>query len=150
MNAAAAKAKDGVFTPNQFRQAVTKRGYGTTTASVARGDSRMQQLATDASTVLPSVVPDTGTAGRVALAALAGGGGILGGGGGYSEGGASGALAGAALGGALFSPLGARAVQSVLAGSRGRALNTLGDVLRRNAALGGAVGTPLLLERGQR
>lgn len=153
INNAASKAKDGVFTPNQFRQAVTKRGYGTTTANVARGSAPMQQLATDASTILPSSVPDSGTAGRAALGmaitrAVAGPtlGAGAGAGSGYLTDGAGGAVGGALVGGALFSRPGLRAAQKVLAGSRGKTLNTLGDVLRRNAALGGAVGTPLLLE----
>lgn len=148
VEAAAAKAKDGVFTPNQFRQAVVKRGYGTTTARVARGEAPFQQLATDASTILPSSVSDSGTAGRVALAAAvtrAGAGGVLGGGAGYEQGGAAGALGGALAGSALLSRPGARAFQYLAAGSRGKQLNTLGAVLRRNAELGGAVGTPLLL-----
>jgi hypothetical protein len=148
---AAAKAKDGIFTPNQFRQAVTKRGYGTTTASVASGSSRMQQLATDASTVLPSTVPDSGTAGRVALGALLAGspGAALGGAEGYRQQGLEGALVGAALGSAAFSRPGLQVTQRVLAGSRGRTLNTLGDWLRANSALGGAIGTPLLLDRSK-
>lgn len=144
VEAAAAKSKDGVFTPNQFRQAVTKRGYGTTTANVARGSAPMQQLATDASTILPSSVPDSGTAGRAALG-LALGGGTLGAGEGYREGGGAGALTGALVGGALLSRPGARGFQYLAAGSRGKTLNTLGAVLRRNAALGGAVGAPALL-----
>lgn len=147
---AAAKAKDGVFTPNQFRQAVTKRGYGTTTRSVAAGTSRMQQLATDASTILPNTVPDSGTAGRAALGVLAarlGTGGVLGGAEGYREGGSAGAVAGATIGSALLSRPGARAAQYVLAGSRGRTSNTLGALIRRNADLAGAVGSPLLLSR---
>lgn len=151
VNNAASKSKDGVFTPNQFRQAVTKRGYGTTTNNLARGSAPMQQLATDASTVLPSTVPDSGTAGRAALGLLAGklagagSGAALGGGVGYENGGVTGALTGAALGAAAFSRTGLRATQKVLAGSRGRTFNTLGDILRANASLGGAAGVPLLL-----
>jgi hypothetical protein len=149
---AAAKSKDGVFSPNQFRQAVTKRGYGTTTAKVASGSAPMQQLATDASTILPSSVPDSGTSGRAALAVLGGklaGGGtgaLLGGAAGYKQEGVAGALAGAALGAGAFTRPGLRITQKILAGSRGRKLDTLGDLLRRNANLGGAVGSPLLLE----
>jgi hypothetical protein len=145
---AAAKSKDGVFTPNQFRQAVTKRGYGTTTAKVARGDAPMQALSTDASMVLPNAVPDSGTAGRVALAAAthATGGALLGAGEGYREGGLAGAVPGALLGGALFSRPGAKAIQYALAGSRGKKLNTLGDYLRRHSLAGGEVAAPLLLQ----
>jgi hypothetical protein len=154
VNNAASKSKDGVFTPNQFRQAVTKRGYGTTTNNLARGSALMQQLSTDASTVLPNAVPDSGTSGRAALGLLAGKiagagapGAALGGAAGYEQGGITGALTGAGLGALAFSRPGLRATQKVLAGSRGKTLNTLGDLLRDNSALGGAVGTPLLLQR---
>jgi hypothetical protein len=150
---AGAKAKDGVFTPQMFRTSVTKRGYGTTTANVAAGSAPMQQLATDASTILPSSVPDSGTAGRAALGILGARlapGAALGGAAGYENGGSAGALTGAALGAAAFSRPGLRATQHVLAGSRGKTLNTLGDLLRANASLGGAVGAPLLLERRSR
>lgn len=152
VSAAAAKSNDGVFTPNQFRQAVVKRGYGTTTDRVARGDALMQQLSTDASTILPSAVPDSGTSGRAALGALAGryaGGAALGGSVGAYEGGgvtSGSALTGAVLGGLAFSKPGLKAAQYALAGSRGKTLNTLGDLLRRNASLGGAVGVPTLLQ----
>ncbi|MBI0474214.1 hypothetical protein D9601_02390 [Sphingomonas sp. MA1305] len=146
---AAAKSKDGVFTPNQFRQAVTKRGYGTTTKNVARGSARMQELATDAATVLPSSVPDSGTAGREAVGraiGLIGPGAAIGGAAGYHEGGSTGsALTGAFIGAGLLSKPGARAAQWALAGSRGKSLNTLGDLLRRNARVGGAAAAPLLL-----
>lgn len=152
VNNAASKAKDGVFTPNQFRQAVTKRGYGTTTNKLATGSALMQQLSTDASTVLPSTVPDSGTAGRAALGLVGGHllggapGAALGAAGGYEQGGAQGALVGGALGAAAFSRPGLRGIQNVLAGSRGKTFNTLGDILRANASLGGALGTPLALD----
>lgn len=147
VESAAAKSTDGVFTPNQFRQAVTKRGYGTTTKNVATGSARMQQLSTDASTVLPSSVPDSGTAGREALMMLgrSAPGAVLGGAAGYHEGGSGGALTGALVGSALLSKPSARAFQWGLAGSRGKTANTLGNLLRRNAAIGGAGGSPLLL-----
>lgn len=149
VEAAAAKSKDGVFTPGQFRQAVTKRGYGTTTKNIARGSARMQELATDASMILPSSVPDSGTAGREALGravGLLGPGAALGGAAGYHEGGTTGStLTGAVIGAGLLSKPGARFAQYALAGSRGKTLNTLGDLLRRNARVGGAATAPLLL-----
>lgn len=146
VQAAAAKSKDGVFSPNQFRTAVTKRGYGTTTANVARGSAPMQQLSTDASTVLPSTVPDSGTPGRLAMGLLATGG-VAGGGEGYRENGIAGMVPGALLGAAAFSKPGAKAFQYALAGSRGKTANTLGALIRANADLGGAVTAPLLLAR---
>jgi hypothetical protein len=146
---AAAGTKDGVFSPQQFRSAVGRRGYGTTTANLAAGTAPMQDLATDASTVLPSTVPDSGTGGRllfnqamrhVVPAALGGGLGELGDG-------KEGALTGAALGAGLYSKPGMAIAQRVLVGSRGKTLGTLGDLLRANSSLGGAGGTPLLLDQ---
>lgn len=151
---AASKAKDGVYTPNQFKTAVGRKGYGTTRSNLANGSAPFQQLSNDASTILPSSLPDSGTAGRNVVAGIIGQHGVgaaLGGAGGYAEGGSGGALAGtlagAALGSAAFSRPAVRAVQGVLAGSRGKAITTLGDIIRANAKLGGAVGTPLLLQK---
>lgn len=72
---AASKATDGsgLFNPNQFRQAVTKRGYGVTTGKVARHEAPMQDLAEAAKMVLPATVPNSGSPERAAaLATLSG------------------------------------------------------------------------------
>jgi hypothetical protein len=74
VEAAAAKTKDGIFTPQQLRTAVTKRGYGTTTANVATGKAPMQDLADAASQVLPATIPDSGSPVRLASLFAAGGG----------------------------------------------------------------------------
>jgi hypothetical protein len=71
VEAAAAKSKDGVASPQQFRTAVTKRGYGTTTSKVARGKAPMQDLSDAASLVLPGTVANSGTPERAIGAALA-------------------------------------------------------------------------------
>lgn len=147
---AAANTKEGILTPDQYRRAITKAGYGVSKTMAGAGRAPGQQLATDAATILPSSIADSGTAGRAQIGLLAarlGGGGILGGAEGYRKGGTAGALAGAAIGSALLSRPGARAAQYVLAGSRGRTANTLGALIRRNADLAGAVGSPLLLSR---
>jgi hypothetical protein len=74
VEAAAAKSPDGVFNPQQFSTAVSKRGYGTTTANLARGSAPMQDLADAAKQVLPAQIPNSGTPERIAaLTALAGG-----------------------------------------------------------------------------
>jgi hypothetical protein len=166
VNDAAAKGKDGVFTPNQFRTAVTRRGYGTTTANLARGEANMQQLSTDASTILPSSIGDSGTYTRaIGIGAL----GAIGGGAGYATDGQQGAALGAGLLTAPYLPGGRQATQWALAGSRGRTLNSLGDFLREGAEVGpvslnsreliprialdpaatvGALGTPIALQYG--
>lgn len=69
--AKAAAVKDGgQFTLNQFAQGVAK-GRGAST--LAAGNAPHQALATAASRVLPSTVPDSGTAGRSAMTMLLGG-----------------------------------------------------------------------------
>jgi hypothetical protein len=76
---ASSKAADGVFNPTQLRQAVTRRGYGTTTSKVARGEARLQSLADAAKQVLPDNLPNSGTPERALAVGLAGGGpGIVG------------------------------------------------------------------------
>lgn len=71
VEAAAAKSPDGIFNPQQLRTAVTKRGYGTTTGKLAKGQAPMQDLADAAKEVLPAQIPNSGTAER-GLAAMVG------------------------------------------------------------------------------
>lgn len=75
INEAAAKTDDGIFSPNQLKQAVGKRGYGVTTDKVARGKAPMQDLSDAGSQVLPGQVPNSGTPERAAAMATLGGGG---------------------------------------------------------------------------
>jgi hypothetical protein len=148
---AAKKADDGVFTANQFKTAVGRLGYGTSRKNLATGSAPFQELSNAASTVLPSKIPDSGTAGRNVVAGMLGmhgAGAALGGTAGYAEGGQTGALTGAlvgaGLGSAAFSRPALRAVQNTLAGSRPAAVRTLGDILRdRSQIVGSAVGTPM-------
>lgn len=77
VEAAAAKAKGGIFSPQQLRTAVTKRGYGTTQGKVARGQAPMQDLADAASQVLPATIPNSGTPERLLAVGGAGGLGAL-------------------------------------------------------------------------
>lgn len=153
VESAAAGTKDGVFTPGQYLQAIRKRGFGTTTSNLASGSALGQDFASDISVTLPSSVPDSGTAGRMALGLLApslvGGAGGAALGGGYSESG-SGALTGAALGAGLLSgpylPGGRQVTQKLLLGKRNKTVNTLGDWLRKNAPLVGGVTAPAALQ----
>jgi hypothetical protein len=67
----AAAVKDGgQFTLNQFAQGVAR---GKAASTLASGNAPHQALATAASRVLPSTVPDSGTAGRSAITMLLGG-----------------------------------------------------------------------------
>lgn len=71
---AAAASTDGVFSPTQLASAVKRRGYGTTTAKLARGDARLQELADAAKSVLPDTIPNSGTPERLFAGSLLGGG----------------------------------------------------------------------------
>ena len=70
VEAASAKAPDGIFNPQQFRTAVTKRGYGTTTSNLAKGQAPLQDLADAAKEVLPAQMPNSGTPERGLAAAM--------------------------------------------------------------------------------
>lgn len=141
--AAKASGKGGVFTPQQLSQAVREADRSVRKRATAGGRARMQETATAASAVLPSSVPDSGTAGR-GIAALMGLGAVGGGGLGYADGGTSGAATGAATGAALlaapYSRAGRRTIQSLFTGERGRGLTTLGEMLERQKAIGGTTG----------
>lgn len=71
--AAANAATDGIFTPGQFTTAVRQTDRSARKRAVARGTAQGQDLANAARNVLPSSVPDSGTAGRLVTAGLGGG-----------------------------------------------------------------------------
>lgn len=74
-------ARNGVFSPAQLNSAVrSSAGGGRRSAAFARGDALMQDLTDPAMQVLPSTVPDSGTALRsiVSGGALTGGGAMVG------------------------------------------------------------------------
>jgi hypothetical protein len=64
-----------MFTPAQLAEAVRAMDTSTRKGAVSRGNALMQDLSDAGVNVLPSKVPDSGTAGRYALAGLLGGGG---------------------------------------------------------------------------
>jgi hypothetical protein len=145
---AAAKSKtDGVFTPENLAQGVREADRSTRKRAFAAGKARLQDLSDQAKTVLPSSVPDSGTAGRLAL--YAAGGGVLGAGGGYASGqdGTTNVLAGLALA-APFTPIGRRAVQAALI-DRPDVLLRAGEAVRQRDALGGLIGSGLALSYGR-
>lgn len=69
---AGAISREGVFTPTQLANAV-RRNTGSRSQR-GSGTGLMRDLATNMGEVLPSTVPDSGTAGRAGLAALLAGG----------------------------------------------------------------------------
>ena len=67
-------AKDGMFTPAQLRSAVRGTDSSRNKKAFTSGSAAMQDLAEAGQKVLPSQIPDSGTAGRLMTsAALAGG-----------------------------------------------------------------------------
>lgn len=134
-NAAAASvgAVDGVFTPAQYSQAVRKGDSTRGKRAFAAGKAFGQDMADTAKSVLPSTIPDSGTASRLILQGALGAG----------IGGAAGSgyispeyLIPAALIGGAYTPIGQKAMTAALT-KRPDAVRKLGNVLRR---YGGAVG----------
>ena len=134
-----------VFTPAQLLQAgraAENRGFGA---------NPLMQLGREGQEVLPSTVPNSGTADRALFATALGGAGLLGGGGGYAgEQTPQGALEGAGAGigtvagaTALATLLGTRGGQAALERlliSRPQIMQTVGQGFRRRAGLFGSAG----------
>lgn len=72
--ASAIGAKDGVFSGPQFANAVKASDKSVGKGAYARGNAFMQDISDPAKNVLPSSVPDSGTAGRLMMGAALGGG----------------------------------------------------------------------------
>ena len=64
-----------MFTPAQLAQAVRQMDTSTRKGAVSRGNALMQDLSDAGVNVLPSKIPDSGTAGRLLTSGLIGGGG---------------------------------------------------------------------------
>lgn len=135
-----------VFTPSQLQDAAKKAGRK------YPGERSLYDLADNAQGVLPSRVPDSGTAGRIATAVALGG---VGGAGAGSLGGTEGAVTGgtAGLGATLLLALGgSKAGQNALTGAllnRPAIARAVGEAISRRSQLGGGFGagvlTPLLI-----
>lgn len=69
------RGSEGVFTPGDLLTAVKRGDQSVQNGSFARGDALMQRFAEAGQRVLPSKVPDSGTAGR-SLASIVTGGGL--------------------------------------------------------------------------
>lgn len=146
---AASKGKGGVFSPEQFRTAVRQGDRSSRKKATAAGNARLQGLSDDASQVLPSSVPDSGTAGRIALAAtplVALG---AGGGAGYADGSIGTGVATTAALALPFTRTGRSVIQGALTGNRFPSVVKAGEAIGRRARIGGAAGSVVALE-GQR
>lgn len=63
--ASRAGVKEGQFGPSQLKQAVQRRGYGTSSANVATGKAPMQDLSDAADVVMRNSTANSGTPGRL-------------------------------------------------------------------------------------
>jgi hypothetical protein len=125
--AGATGAREGVFTPLQFNQAVAMTAGGPRRSQYARGDALMQDLSDPASVVMPRTLPDSGTTERALIAAaLLGGPSALGMG-------APAVAAGAGASALYFNPV-QRLLQSGLLGNRPAMVSSAG---RQLAPIGG-------------
>lgn len=135
----------GVFAPSQLADAASgnARRFGNTAGTTAQPFFELSRAGQD---VLPSQVPDSGTAGRLALLALPG---VLGGGAGYVSGdagtGAGVTAGGLALGGALAlgGTRGAQQLATRALLDRPDALIRIGDRVYNRARIGGMFGAGL-------
>ena len=113
-------AKEGVFTPAQFLNAVKKSDKSLRDRAFARGQARNEKFAQSADAVLSQKYPDSGTAGRQILGALGlGGAGML-----------NPAIPLAAGTGALaYTPIGQRAMAAAMT-KRTPGMRTTGNLLQ--------------------
>jgi hypothetical protein len=149
---------DGMFTAAQLGTAAraNAKKFGSS-ITAAKGERPFFQLQRDMQNVLPSKIPDPGTAGQMAVPWIASGalGGSMGaaanadeGAGGMAQGGGMGAIGGLGIAGALASPYVLRPVlQKALMAARPAWLQTAGEAVGRSR-LPGALALPLLLPGG--
>jgi hypothetical protein len=113
-------AKDGIFTPAQFLNAVKKSDKSLRDRQFARGNARNQEVAQAADAVLSQKYPDSGTAGRAMLGAVGAGGlGLI----------SPYIPAAGAVGALAYTPIGQRASAALLT-QRPAAVRTAGDWLK--------------------
>jgi hypothetical protein len=132
-------AREGVFSGPQLSAAVRQADRTNRHNAFARGDALMQDLGDAAATVLPSTVPNSGTADRMLLA------GLLNPAAGFAGAGAAGMLnpwaaaAGAGAYGAYSGP-GSRALQAAILAQRPAGVQAVGRALARGGVgAGGAI-----------
>lgn len=140
--AAAANKKGGVITPFQFASGVSRRGHGTTTNALARGQANGQDIAEAANLVLPAEMKSSGTAERASIL------GLLGGGTAAAPFVPKLALAGAALS-APYAPPVSRAYQAYRLGQRPKIFESLANRLELAAPQAGIALAPLIVNGGQ-
>jgi hypothetical protein len=128
-------AEDGIFSPAQLQNAV--RALEPTKSRFAKGTALMQDLSDAGRSVLAQKTPDSGTAGRLLPAAIAGG----------AAGGAVTINPWLALGAVpalAYTATGQRALSNLLTGRQGAGYGLLSDAARRLAVPGGVALSPAL------
>jgi hypothetical protein len=143
-NATAAAANaGGVYTPAQFGVALRSTDRSAGKGATARGARPGQELQKDAQALLPSKVPDSGTAGRLLVGGLP----LLpaaGAGTGYIDPSTAAMLSAPAL---LYTKTGQKLVAKTLLGERPAAIQKLGKGLRkRKGMFGHALSAPLVAD----
>jgi len=124
-------AEDGVFSPAQLQNAV--RALEPTKSRFAKGTALMQDLSDAGKSVLAQKTPDSGTAGRLLPAALAGGAVTI-----------NPWLALGAVPALAYTATGQRALSNLLTGRQGAGYGLLSDAARRLAVPGGVALSPAL------
>jgi len=128
-------AKEGVFTPAQFLNAVKKSDKSLRDRSFARGTAKNEQYAQAADAVLSQKYPDSGTAGRQILGALG-----LGGAGMVNP-----AIPiGAGVGALAYTPIGQRMTAAAMT-KRPQGMRDVGELLKELSPYLGAPGAAGLL-----
>lgn len=122
----------GVFSPQQFSNAVRASDNSVRKGAFARGDALMQDLSDAGRAVLPNSIPNSGTPERLMAAGT-----MLGGAGAAGMLPHLGVLSGVT--GAVYSPLGRYLTTGLLAGARPAPIDAAGALLARS---GGAVALP--------
>jgi len=139
-----------MFTPSQLAAAVKAADKSSGKGATATGKALMQDLSDAGAQVLPSTIPDTGTAGRAAINSALGA--LLGGGGAYTAQtnpvatGTAALLASAAA--APYAP-GVRNLVTMLGGKRPEAIQKLADLIRESSPFLTAPGAQKAVEKSE-
>lgn len=140
---ASAGNQRGVFTPAQLGLAMRSTDRSVGKGQTALGNRPGQQLQQDMQSILPSSVPDSGTAGRLLVGGLAGAGGIAGGTGMVDPA----TAAAITLPALLYTKTGQKLVAKALLGDRPVVVGALGKKIRKRKGLFGSAAAAPLLEQ---
>lgn len=133
----------GVFTPAQLGIAMRSTDRSVGKGQTALGNRPGQALQQDMQSILPSSVPDSGTAGRLLVGGLAGAGGIAGGTGMVDPA----TAAAITLPALLYTKTGQKLVAKALLGERPVVVGALGKKIRKRKGLFGSAAAAPLLEQ---